>query len=179
MNRAINKKFDKLERVKNSFLNDFEGLSVEQLQFKPSPNSWNMMQVIEHIVSSEDGINLFFKKYNPYESTRSVKLKNHISVRILYLVFWLGIKVKAPNNLNPPKGDEALDVWKKRWEKERAILKTTLDNFPKEKVKNSVFKHPVAGAMNMAETIGFMISHINHHRQQIRRIKKDKNFPKR
>lgn len=178
MNHTLLKKFESLEAEKQKLLDLVGAHSQAQQQFRPSEYEWSMLDVIEHLVGAERGTNLFFRKYPPNEATRSMKLKNHFYSMLTQLALMSPFKFPAPGKLKPPQGNTSLEEWKTKWKGERVVLKEILANFPDEKIKFSVFKHPGSGPMDMGNVIVFLKNHVKHHIYQINRIKKSKGFPK-
>jgi uncharacterized damage-inducible protein DinB len=177
MNKTLLKKFNDLEHQTGKFLNIISEHSVEQQRFRPSEYEWAMIDVVEHLATSEKGINKFFQKYKPENTTRKMKLKNHVASALMQTALYFPTKFPAPAALKPPQGDTTLEEWKVYWTNERSVFKEMLERFPKEKMPYSVFKHPRSGPMDMKNVIDFMKNHVIHHIYQLNRIKKSKGFP--
>lgn len=177
MNKILLKKFNELERQTDIFLNIITEHSETQQRHRPSEYEWGMLDVVEHLATSEKGINTFFQKYKPENTTRKMKLKNHVATAVMQTALYLPTKFPAPAVLKPPQGNITLNEWKTFWTRERAIFKEMLERFPEEKMPYSVFKHPRSGPMNMKNVIEFMKNHVIHHIYQLKRIKKSKHFP--
>ncbi len=178
MNKALAKRFDELERQTDKFLSIVAAQTPEQQRFRPSEFEWSMLEVVEHLVTSEIGINKFFKKYTPDGSTRKMQLKNYLASWLVQVMLYLPIKFPAPPKLKPPQGNTSLEDWQVLWKSQRSIFNEMLENFPEDKLNYSVFKHPRSGAMDIKNTIDFMKNHVIHHIYQLRRIQKHKDFPK-
>ncbi len=178
MNTILINHFEALETTTKKFLAIIKEHSPEQQQFRPSDQAWNMLDVAEHLLNSETGINSFFKKYPPAESTRSIQFSNRIKAWLIQLFLVLPTKVRAVARVHPSKEKKVLTELENKWQKQRQILKPILISFPKEKRNISVFKHPLSGPMNMENVVKFMDNHIKHHIFQLNRIRKHSNFPK-
>ena len=55
----------------------------------------------------------------------------------------------------------------KKWGTIRSSLKEYIDKFPKEYLDKEIFKHPIAGWLNLLQTINFLQNHFDHHKLQI------------
>lgn len=139
-------------------------------QFNFAEGEWNMLQVVEHILTAETGILAFFKKYDPATTTRKPGFTSWMKSKVLNIWMKSPIKAKIPDQRLSPKGDKPLEDMIVQWETVRDGLSVILDNFPDEKMNYSVFKHPIAGPLTMPQTLKFMILHIERHTNQIKGI---------
>ena len=69
--------------------------------------------------------------------------------------------------------DELLEQSKENNE----VFRKILEDFPDDKLKYSVFKHPVSGGMSMQHTVDFCNIHMVHHSHQLDRIEGHVNYP--
>jgi len=178
MNKILAKKFDALERQTDKLMNIVAEFSTNQQRFRPNEYEWSMLDVIEHLVTSEDGINKFFEKYKPAASNRKMKISNYLASQATQVFLALPIKIPAPPRLKQPQGKISYEEWKTTWSEQRTIFNEILKNFPEDKLSYSVFKHPRSGPMDMKNVIDFMKNHVAHHIFQLKRIQKHQNFPK-
>ena len=80
------------------------------------------------------------------------------------------IKVPAAATAVLPGEPPSLEVLLKRWQRNDALLDRTLTNVSPEQRSIGAFRHPVAGWMNLADGIGFLLAHFQHHQFQYKRI---------
>ncbi len=178
MNTKLNKRWVELEKEKSRFIKELKKASNRQLHFSPDEKSWNMLQVMAHLVAVERTSfgYLSGKKYS-HASRPKGKLQ---FFRALFLRIMLAspIRFKAPPiaALQPPEKND-LEELIKEWSLEGKKTETYLENFPEEKLDELIFRHPVIGWLTIGQTINFLIEHIQHHRLQIRRIEKSPSFP--
>ena len=178
MSKRLVKEFQKLEQQTDAFFKMLQIFSKEQLSYQPDGNAWSMLDVVEHLISVESGVNRFFKKYPPNNSQFRMNIKNHILSWLMQYYLKAPSRLKAPSYLPPPKGDTSLEDWRAIWAKERQQLKHVVETLEPSKESASVFKHGISGPMNMFHVINFQKNHIIHHIHQVKRIKNHKGFPK-
>ena len=58
-----------------------------------------------------------------------------------------------------------------RWEAVRADLRSVAEGLTPEQQREAVFAHPRSGAMTFAMALGFLGTHLQHHRYQLRRLR--------
>jgi hypothetical protein len=84
----------------------------------------------------------------------------------------LPIKFKAPNHL--AKAPEVADFaeLKNRWSALRAQFAAFLEAQPLPVFEAEIWKHQVAGKMNLYQMLDFFDDHFERHRRQINRLLK-------
>jgi uncharacterized damage-inducible protein DinB len=178
MNKELEQSYHQLIETKQTFLKRIKEKTLEQQMFKPNEEGWNMVEIFEHILLSEGGILGYFKKRPPAETEYKVDLKSKVAYSVLSQFYKLPSKVKVPVKGLTPNGDTSLEKLIQQSDKNNDVIRAILVDFPSEKLKYSVFKHPVSGAMTMRNTIDFFTNHILHHVHQLNRLEKHANYPK-
>lgn len=179
MRTKLNSTFDEIEALKTSILNDFDQLSPNQLSFKPTSKKWSLLQVMEHLMLAETGsINYVNKKILDPAKLEAYSLK--AAFRYWWLQFFLKIPFirirNRPTQVTPTLKPDFNDV-NLRWDIARKALRKFIDTHQDATLKKLVYKHPVAGRLNGLQMMQFFKLHINHHKKQIERIKKHRNYP--
>lgn len=179
MNPKLKKEWTALEEEKKIFEREIRKANLIQQQYSPKPESWNMLQVLAHLVAVEKTSFDFLISKN-YTNARPAKgIRHFFQSYLLSLGLLSPFRFKAPpiQSLSPSRDIEAEALflqWKKEGEKARLFL----EKFPEEKLSYLIFRHPVAGWLTMEQTVKFLKEHIQHHHYQVRRIRKSKGFPK-
>ncbi|MGK0388275.1 MAG: hypothetical protein ACI94Y_001003 [Maribacter sp.] len=178
MNKELEQSYHQLIETKQTFLKRIKEKTLEQQMFKPNEEGWNMVEIFEHIQLSEGGILGYFKKRPPAETEYKVDLKSKVAYSLLSQFYKLPSKVNVPVKGLTPKGNTPLENLIQQSDSNNDIIRVIIIDFPLEKLKYSVFKHPVSGAMTMQNTIDFFTNHILHHVHQLNRLEKHANYPK-
>tara|TARA_B110000967_G_scaffold46102_1_gene46443 strand:+ start:1254 stop:1790 length:537 start_codon:yes stop_codon:yes gene_type:complete len=161
-------KYIELSEIKNRILNNLVDYTAEELNFKPSENEWSISQVVEHLIESETGVNKYinFKLKNIKEQPKA-GIRSFLNSKVLNKKLKSNEKFKVPKVLSEPElGNDYSDL-KEKWDNSRMFLIKTVETFPKGKIKKAIFNHPVAGLLNMHQTMLFLINHLDHHIPQI------------
>ena len=172
-------KLAQLNEVKTEFLNIVRQATPEQRRFKPTPESWCMLEVLEHIVVSESGAVRFMKKRGTLPSSAFNRFKGKFRAALLMAFMRSSFKVKAPKGVPGlvPKEITPLEELLPMWDVQKDELVDYLDNFSPEHQHHFVFKHPLSGKLTLAQTLDFFREHIVHHLSQLKRIRASANFP--
>jgi hypothetical protein len=149
-------------------LNNLVDYTEEELNFKPSENEWSISQVVEHLITSETGVNKYINfKLKNIEEQPKAGVKSFLSSKVLNKKLKSNEKFKVPAVLSEPElGNDYSDL-KEKWDNSRMFLIKTVETFPKGKMNKAIFNHPVAGLLNMNQTMLFLINHLQHHIPQI------------
>jgi len=178
MDNQLEKCFKELIDTKEKWNRRLSNKTVQQLNFKPGDKGWSMLEVYDHILISEEKILLLFEKRPPSETTYKVKKMDKFKNVLLSRLYKSAFRVNMPMDSLAPRGFDSLEELKNMSAGYDKQLKIVLDNFPSEKLKMSVFKHPVSGGMTMSNTIDFFNNHYKHHFHQLDRIEKHPDYPK-
>jgi hypothetical protein len=179
MNQDLKSQWVRLEKLREQYQEAIAQASPVQQHYQPEQKSWNMLQVMQHLVMSEklSMDYLISKNYsNARKPTGITAVMRSIGMRILLRS---PVKIKAP----PIAGLESLNELDaenlmQEWQKVRAAMYEYLIFFPEEKISFSIFRHPRAGWLNIRQALSFFEDHLLHHQYQLQRIRKTAGFPR-
>jgi uncharacterized damage-inducible protein DinB len=162
-----------IEREKAALLDSLNGWREEELTWKRSANEWSVVQVLDHIVVMEEAI------YS--ESRRALtKARKHptrmerLRFALLERAFRTSVRVKVPGAVAflHPSTDSRFDDVLSRWEAQQAQWRQFLRLQDCTTAKCTAIRHPVVGDLSLTNAVAFMLSHMIHHRHQLRRIRR-------
>lgn len=178
MESELKTKWLRLEKLREYYMDTLSAASHAQQQFQPSQGSWNMLQVVQHLILSEK-LSIKYLVAKNYTNTRK---KGGLAtiIRSLGLRFLLRspVRFKAPPiaAIKDFKIQEHKELLLE-WESVRHDMYHYLEKFPGEKMNFLIFRHPRAGWLNIKQTISFFEDHLLHHQRQLKRIREVVNFP--
>jgi hypothetical protein len=164
---SVNLQFEKLEATRQQLLHRLATLDDSTLHYRPANKKWSIVQIIFHLNHSENSSVKYIAKKS--QGGNSVPKSNFItSVRSTLLSTALQyLKWKKPAVLpDPPENLDAKEVMRS-WDETRVLLKQLLEQLPNDMHGREIFRHPLAGRMNMIHALTFMQEHFNHHLKQI------------
>jgi uncharacterized damage-inducible protein DinB len=153
--------FKTLQEKTKTLLAYVQPWTSEQLTFRPAPNSWSTLDVLDHLSKVEQNILNAIKLNLPHG--QAIPLKDRIAGTF--------IKVPPGSKVHPDPTPH-LPTITQRWTKaqnEMAELLTTLS--PSQK-QTGLFQHPVSGWMTISQTLDFLHAHLRHHEYQLATIKR-------
>jgi uncharacterized damage-inducible protein DinB len=171
LNTKLQQIFDSLETQRNQLFTSLNGLAVEKLNQQPT-NGWSINQVIAHLIAAERLSVLYLrKKIQAINEVENTGLIEELKMIVIILSQRLPFKFKAPKTVvENTKSSTSLHQLEQEWNAVRNELKIVLEKFNDDQIKRKIYKHVVAGKLNIQQTLLFFREHIIHHQQQIKRL---------
>jgi uncharacterized damage-inducible protein DinB len=173
LNSRLEELFDDLEVQREELLQELKQLSVEALQKHPL-EKWSIAQVVSHLIASEQlSVSYLNKKILGIENTKNTGLKEALKMIVLIISQRLPFKFKAPRMVvDHTPVYKTLDEMVLAWDRTRIELKEVLEKFQDNQIKRKIYKHPVAGMLNIRQALRFFGEHITHHTPQVKNLLK-------
>jgi hypothetical protein len=156
-----------------------EGLSEEQLKFKPAPEKWSVLEVAEHIYLAEGLLfgaveKALAEKPNPEWETKT-KGKTEFLERVMVN---RDRKATAPESIVPSGKLTRDEVIVKLNESRAKTLKFTEETKLPLKAHTLDHPFPVFNTLNAYQWLIYIPLHNIRHNKQIEEVKAEPNFPK-
>jgi hypothetical protein len=168
------------EKVKAAF----SDLSIEQLNWKPSPESWSIGQCLDHLVVSDmlyfpalDKIaegnykKTAWQRWSPFSGLFGKILVNQLQEKVTK-------KAKAPQVLLPSASQIDMGIVE-RFHKHLDTLLEYISAFSNVDLDKTVITSPVFKFVtyNLRNTVTLLTNHLHRHINQGCRVKANKEFP--
>lgn len=160
------------QRQVEALFGEISSCSDAALNQRPPGGSWSVIQVMHHlIISEEQSLRYVQKKLSFNPKLNNAGLMEWLRARTLWFYLNVPIKFKAP----PMVGDEnlpefvSLDDTRARWLTIRKEWADYLEKMPAEVVGKAVYRHPIVGRLGWSGMFTFFTTHFNRHLKQIRR----------
>ena len=106
-----------MDETKESLEESVEGLSEEQMQFKPDEESWSVAQIVEHIITVEGALKSMLEA--KFEAGENLDQKAEVKMtddQVVALITDRSGKIKTQDQFQPSgkfsDADEALEAFK-------------------------------------------------------------------
>ena len=163
-------------KIINKDLEDLFGkLSVytdKDLNKKMNKNKWSIAENLYHLWLTEFITIKYIKKKTSYpESLVNVSYFSKFKMKLLELIFFTGLKMKAPKITydSIPKNIEIKKL-KETWIKSRKSFEKLVNALDQSILKKGILRHPIAGRIDIHMTLKFIKMHFNHHRKIITKL---------
>lgn len=145
-------------------------LDEEQLNRKPAPEQWSVMQVLRHLNLME---RIIVKQ-------AELALQKEQNVTVDKKPYELSLdrsrSVDAPPHLQPPAEPESLADVRRDLEQSHQALTDFAQSNDSSLLRSKSFPHPVFGEMDLAQWVDFASYHEERHLGQIKDIKQALGF---
>ena len=173
MHTQLEKEFKQLETERKNLFSDLQQHSDELLNKKPNPEAWSVAEVIAHLMTAEEmSLKYLQKKMQDTSKEKQEGFKNKYRWLLVQIVFTFNIKFKAPEIVEPKIGFVTLKDLESNWAKNRSEIIAMVDKLSNEEVNKTLWKHAVAGKMNLHHMVQFFGIHYRRHTKQIDRTLK-------
>ena len=110
------------------------------------------------------------KKITDRAGLRQAGFAGWLKWALIRLVLRSPLQVKAPARSATVPEHQDLETTRRQWDEVRAGWRETIGSLPPELSDQGIYRHPVMGAMSLAQALRFIEDHVGHHAKQIDRI---------
>ena len=167
----LRRRFDRLERQRLDLVADLQRRSDAALRYQPTPESWSVLQVIEHLVIAEENMLALAARRAPKPVPFIERLRTGVRLRALYVALASSRRFKVPlPALNPSGVETDFAELERRWSEARWQLARVLEAVTPETARERPVGHPITRWLTWQQGLDFLYRHILRHAGQIRRI---------
>lgn len=160
-----------LEHQKAALIAELAALPPAQRAYRPAPGQWSAVEVLDHLVRVEREILVAARRGVASPQRRG--LRDRVGVALLDWLFRSDRRVRVPTSVPqvlPAAGADFATVCGE-WGVARAELADFLAALSPQQLGGGIFRHPVAGWMNVGQVLRFFWVHTHHHRFQLDRLR--------
>lgn len=168
---------DHLEKTHELVVNAVSNLNDEQLNFKPTPESWSIAECMEHIAISENMIGGMLQ--GALQTPANAAMRDSVTMPDQQLIGMISSRDQKVKTSEPfePSGKygthkETVDAFVAKRKEHIEYLKTTQDD-----LRNHYGQLPFA-TIDGLQILLFMSGHTERHVKQMDEVMADANFPK-
>ncbi|MEM7374946.1 MAG: DinB family protein [Bacteroidota bacterium] len=180
MNPSLPSLIQDIESARLSFLATLEDVSPAQARFKPSPTSWSLLEIAEHMVRAEQaGLAGMFRAIEGIQQDQAIwegsSPSAGLSIEEIVANTWQP-KEQVPAIAAPQWGG-SLHYWKARLRLCTQLVEELIVALAELDPEQVVYPHPISGPMNVVQRLEFLRFHLDRHRSQIERVKAQPDYP--
>ena len=170
MNAQLEKEFLALETERKNLFADLKKYGDDILNKQPAPGKWSVAEVIAHLITAEEmSLKYLMKKAQDTSRAQPEGFKNKWRWLLVQIVFTFDIKFKAPEIVEPKLGYQSLENLEMHWNQVRTQTFSVLNGLSDEELNKELWKHAIAGKMNLHHMVQFFGVHYRRHKKQIER----------
>lgn len=160
-----------LDRRSHTLLDDLARLTPLELSFKPEPRSWSILEVVQHLVLSEQDV-IGDARLVDIPAFRRRDLRAFLGYPAVFLVLYYGVPWPVPSAGMLPDGRATLAELRTQWSDLHGWLQRYVDSLTPVTIQRAVFYHPLTGPITVKQTLVLSHIHLTCHLRQIERIKR-------
>jgi hypothetical protein len=137
-------------------------------QLRPRPDGWHAVEIVEHLVLVHEGTAAVLAA-----QPRTVppgRAGNWWKRAALDLVLSSDLRVRAPTRRVLPTAAVPLADLAGRWHAAHQAIQAIAEAHGRDWGARLVFRHPLAGWLDLQDTIRFLQVHLEHHSRQLDRL---------
>lgn len=170
MNSNLENQFLQLESERKQLFTELKKYSDDVINKKPSPEKWSVAEVIVHLITAEEmSLKYLMKKAQDTSKAQPEGIKNRWRWWMVQIVFAFDIKFKSPEIVEPKSGYQSLANLEIHWTKIRLQTFDVLSKLSDTELNKELWKHAIAGKMNLHHMVQFFGIHYKRHKKQIER----------
>lgn len=164
---------------------EFSGISLEQLNWKSSAQSWSIAQCLDHLLMSHHSyfptlkkiiagnyrMN-FWERWSPFTSLCGRLLKQQLQEQPKK-------KFKAPKKIQPSASEIKMDILERYYKNLNSFLEY-ISNCNQVDIDKTIITSPTLTMVtySLRDAFQFLMQHEHRHINQAIRVKANENFPK-
>jgi hypothetical protein len=97
-------------------------------------------------------------------------VSERLQALIVSLVLRLGVRVEVASEAMRPTGTLAFDRLRERWDAQHRALRAYVERADAVQQRRRVFRHPIAGPLDLRQMLGLLDAHLASHQRQLERL---------
>ena len=176
MRASLAAELDSLEQRRNALTRHLAEYPDAQLRLRPKPDSWSLLEVMEHLMLSEEASLDWVTRTR---RGRVLQRRWYHGALALLIARALDSAMRVPwtGRRITPTGTSDLATLQRQWAEVAAGWQAYARSITGAAENALVFRHPIGVPMNAQETLVFLRRHFDHHMHQVRRIERSMGLP--
>jgi hypothetical protein len=160
---------DAIEAKRQALLARVASMSAAERQWRESPDTWSAVEIVEHLVRAEHVVIGDLRDVaTRADATRS--LGERLQALIVALVLRFGVRVEVASEAMRPTGTPTFDRLRERWDMQHRALREYVEGADRAQQRRRVFRHPIAGPLDLPQMLGLLDAHLASHERQLERL---------
>ncbi len=172
MNSDLKIQFEVIRKERTTVLQEVSSLTEEQFNFSPHLGKWSISQILTHVLTSEQlSLGYMTKKAKVIHTLDDSGWIESLKMLLLKVSQRIPLKYKAPKVVvaSTPAALSKEEL-SQRWHHQLNELKDFLETIEDKHVRKKIYKHPIAGRLDVRQALQFFQEHFHHHLPQVWRL---------
>lgn len=171
VNQKLNRLFERLEVQRHELLEKVKHVP-DKFDVRPNDKKWSIHQLLAHLIAAEKLSNQYIsKKIQGIDQAGDTGLLEELKMMVLKASQRLPLKFNAPQPVVASTDSYSnLTALIAEWDATREDFKQLLSQVKDDQLKRKVYKHVIAGKLNIVHAVEFLHEHVAHHLPQVNRL---------
>ena len=170
---------DSVERARDSVVNTVKDLRPDQATFKPSPDTWSIVENVEHLYLAEvSGLTKIWAAANQVRSGirwTDARPNHGQPIEVVIERTWKSKEIAPP--IATPHIGGPLTAWISCLKSLRPVLADLASELEDIDLEAIVYPHYLSGPLDGRQRLEFLRYHMERHLAQIERVQSHPQFP--
>ncbi len=170
---------DGVERARDSVINAVKDLRPDQATFKPSPDTWSIVEHVEHLYLAEvSGVTKIWAAANHVRAGSrwtDPRPNDGMSIEAVVERTWKEKEVAPP--IATPHIGGPLGAWVSCLRSLRPVLSDLAKELEALDLESIVYPHYLSGPLDGRQRLEFLRFHMQRHLAQIQQVQSHPQFP--
>lgn len=167
--------------ARQQFIRAASGLTYEQSQFRPTPETWSVVDNVEHMYWAElGGINGMWKTFEAMKINKPLwsgdAVHHGLPIEVIIEKTWKE-KEQVPEIAKPRWGG-SVDYWIAALNTLQPLLETLGHALKGQDLEKIIYPHIISGPLNVIQRLEFLRFHLNRHQVQVSNLRLHPEFPR-
>lgn len=164
----------RFEKLRADICRELSALTPNQFSQRLFENKWSVSELMAHLITSERlSVRYLKKKMLGMETAGRTGWWADAKMVVLQISQRLPLKFKAPKRVVAETPSyQNVEVMLADWKAVRKEMETILETFSEKDIDKKIYRHIIAGRLNIVHAVRFLNEHILHHRPQLDRLLK-------
>jgi hypothetical protein len=172
--RTIGPMLEAITAQRTTLLADVAALTPAQRTWRGAPHAWSAVDVIEHLVLAEQVV-LGDLATAADRADMPRRVVHRVRSVMVWLVLRLGVRVSVPAEAMRPTGSASFEVLRERWDAQHRALHAFVGGLDAAGLRRRVFRHPIAGPLDVPQALRLLSAHLSTHQRQLARIRAERD----
>ncbi len=173
--RSTDKLIQQVKVARNSYCERVSSITESQAVWKPNPESWNAIEITEHLYWAEQGgiLGMWKTLYSirsGHLEKRYESIHQNLSVEEIVARTWKEKELVPP--VAAPRQGGTLIFWRHALTSLQYILEGFGIDLQDDELRIQAHPHPISGAMDFQQRLEFLAFHIKRHEAQVEQLQK-------
>ncbi len=165
----VNTYLNAIDATRTEMLRTVAALDPEEQVWRATDSTWSAVEIIEHLVLAEQVV-LGDVRTASTRVPHTAIARDRVRALIVWAVLRFGVRVSVPSESMRPSGAVSFSELRAQWIEQHQMLRAFAESLDARGRRKRVFRHPIAGPLNVLQALQLLDAHLRTHQRQLARV---------